>query len=105
MIPPTIQYSADVTALDNDLTAAKAELAGSKYPDGFAATLLIASGNSARAQEAQIIQEALKPLGITVKIEAIDLNAFRERFKAFNYDFMLNSGQSDAPDPNGLRCV
>lgn len=102
LIPPTIQYSADVTALDNDLTAAKAELAGSKYPDGFAATLLIASGNSARAQEAQIIQEALKPLGITVKIEAIELNAFRERFKAFNYDFMLNSGQSDAPDPNGL---
>ncbi|MCB0913563.1 MAG: hypothetical protein KDB60_18310, partial [Propionibacteriaceae bacterium] len=29
-------------------------------------------------------------------------NAFRERFKAFEYDFMLNSGQSDAPDPNGL---
>ena len=35
-------------------------------------------------------------------IEAIELNAFRERFKAFQYDFMLNSGQSDAPDPNGL---
>jgi peptide/nickel transport system substrate-binding protein len=102
LIPPTIQYSANVEALDNDIDKGKAELAESKYPDGFTTTLLIASGNSARAQEAQIIQEALKPLGIQVKIEAIELNSFRERFKAFNYEFMLNSGQSDAPDPNGL---
>jgi peptide/nickel transport system substrate-binding protein len=102
LIPPTIQYSADVKALDNDQAAAKTELASSKYPDGFTATLLIASGNSTRTQEAQIIQEALKPLGITIKIESIELNAFRERFKAFKYDFMINSGQSDAPDPNGL---
>lgn len=102
LIPPTIRYSAEVKALDNDQAAAKAELAASKYADGFSATLLIASGDSARAQEAQIIQAALKPLNIDVKIEAIELNAFRERFKAFQYDFMINSGQSDAPDPNGL---
>lgn len=37
-----------------------------------------------------------------MKIEAIELNSFRERFKAFHYDFMINSGQSDAPDPDGL---
>ena len=102
LIPPTIQYSADVKALDNDPSAAKTELAQSKYPDGFSATLLLASGDSARSQEAQIIQAALKPLNIDVKIEAIELNSFRERFKAFKYDFMINSGQSDAPDPDGL---
>ena len=102
LIPPTIQYSAPVKSLDNDAAAAKAELKASKYPDGFAATLLISTGDSARNQEAQIIQAALEPLGIEVKIEALELNAFRERFKAFDYDFMINSGQSDAPDPNGL---
>ena len=102
LIPPTILYSADVEALDNDPAAAMTELAGSKFPGGFTATLLIASGNSVRAQEAQIIQEAVKPLGITIKIEAIELNAFRERFFAYNFDAMINSGQSDAPDPNGL---
>ena len=42
-------------------------------PDGFAATLLIASGNSARAQEAQIIQEALKPLGIQPVLETREI--------------------------------
>lgn len=102
LIPPTIQYSADVKALDNDPAAAKAELAASKFPQGFTATLLIASGNSVRTQEAQIIQEAVKPLGITLKIESIELNAFRQRFFAYKFDAMINSGQSDAPDPDGL---
>ena len=102
LIPPTIQYSADVNALDNDPAAAKTELAASKFPQGFTATLLIASGNSVRAQEAQIIQEAVKPLGVTIKIEAIELNAFRERFFAYKFDAMINSGRATRPDPDGL---
>lgn len=105
LIPPTIEYSADAEkgiALGFDAQAAKDELAKSKYPKGFETTLLIASGNSQRAQIAQIVQEALAKIGITVKIEQIDLAAFRERFKAYKFDFMINSGQSDAPDPNGL---
>lgn len=102
LIPPTIQYSADVEALDADPAAATEAIAASAFPDGFRTTLLIASGNAVRSQEAQIIQQALAPLGIEVAIEAIELNAFRERFRAFDYEFMLNSGQSDAPDPNGL---
>lgn len=107
LIPPAIEYSAaDVNdgtpQLAHDIDAAKAELAKSGYADGFTATMLIPSGNSARAQIAQIVQESLAEIGITVEIESIDLAAFRERFKAFDYDFMINSGQSDAPDPNGL---
>lgn len=107
LIPPSIEYSAADTndgkpVLEFDVDAAKQELAKSAYPTGFATTLLIPSGNSSRAQIAQIVQESLAKIGITVEIESIDLAAFRDRFKAFDYDFMLNSGQSDAPDPNGL---
>lgn len=104
LIPPTIEYSANDEgyALDHDLTAAKAALAESAYPNGFEATLLIASGNSQRAQEAQIIQSALAEIGIKITIESIDIAAFRERFFAYDFDLMINSGQSDAPDPNGL---
>ena len=104
LLPPTIQYSgAGVTeSLDLDLEAAKAELAESAFPDGFTATVLIASGNSARAQEAQVLQAAAASIGITLEIEAIDLAAFRERFFAYEFDLMLNSGQSDSPDPNGF---
>lgn len=104
LIPPTIEYSANDAgyALGLDVDAAKAALAKSAYPNGFDTTLLIASGNSQRAQEAQIIQEALKPLGINVTIEQIDIAAFRKRFFAYDFDLMINSGQSDAPDPDGL---
>ncbi len=104
LIPPTIEYSAAAEgyALPYDVDAAKESLADSAYPDGFTTTLLVASGNSQRAQEAQIIQQALAPIGITVEIESIDLASFRARFRALDYQFMINSGLSDAPDPDGL---
>lgn len=104
LLPPTITDSANdtVTPLAFDVEAAKAELAKSAYPDGFSTTLLIASGNAQRAQIAQIVQESLAKIGITVKIEQLDIAVFRERFFAYDFDMMLNSGQSDAPDPNGF---
>ncbi|TDP90861.1 peptide/nickel transport system substrate-binding protein [Leucobacter luti] len=104
LLPPTITDSANdtVTPLEFDLDAAKAELAKSAFPDGFETTLLIASGNAQRAQIAQIVQESLGKIGIDVTIEQLDIAVFRERFFAYDFDFMLNSGQSDAPDPNGF---
>lgn len=104
LLPPTIEYSGDgvITPLGFDVDAAKAELAQSAFPDGFTATLLLASGNAGRAQEAQIIQAAAASIGITLNIESIDLAAFRTRFKAYDFDLMINSGQSDSPDPDGM---
>lgn len=104
LLPPTITDSANDTVepLDFDVEAARAELAKSRYPDGFSVTLLLASGDSQRAQIAQIVQESLAQIGIDVEIEQLDIAVFRERFFAYDYDFMLNSGQSDAPDPNGF---
>ena len=104
LLPPTITDSANDpgVALDFDVDAAKKELAESKYPDGFEVTLMIPSGNAQRAQIAQIVQESLSKIGIDVKIEQLDIAVFRERFFAYDYDFMINSGQSDAPDPNGF---
>lgn len=105
LLPPTIQYSANDEkgiSLAYDVAAAKKELAASAFPEGFSVTLLLASGNSQRAQIAQVIQESLGEIGITVKIEQLDIAVFRERFFAYDFDFMLNSGQSDAPDPNGF---
>ncbi|WP_336660522.1 ABC transporter substrate-binding protein [Leucobacter sp. USHLN153] len=104
LLPPTIVDSANdtVDALDFDVDAARKELADSAYPDGFKVKLSLASGDSQRAQIAQIVQESLAKIGITVEIEQLDIAVFRERFFAYDFDFMLNSGQSDAPDPNGF---
>lgn len=103
LLPPTIEYYAkDIDTLQHDESKAKAELAKSAFPKGFTTTLLIASGDSQKAQEAQAIQSELATIGITVKIQSIDLASFREQFKAFNYSFMLNSATSDTPDPDSI---
>lgn len=104
LLPTTIPYHSNdkIKPLTFDLEAAKAELAKSKFPNGFSTKLLIASGNSTRAQEAQIIQAAGQSIGIKIEIESIELAAFRERFFAYDYAAMLNSGQADSPDANSI---
>ncbi|UQZ35663.1 ABC transporter substrate-binding protein [Paenibacillus sp. PK3_47] len=104
LLPTTIPYNANDTikALDFDVEAAKAELAKSAFPDGFSTKLLVASGNSTRAQEAQIIQAAGQSIGINIEIESIELATFRERFFAYDFAAMLNSGQADSPEANSI---
>ncbi|MGZ7441965.1 ABC transporter substrate-binding protein [Paenibacillus sp. TH7-28] len=104
LLPTAIPYNANDTIkpLNFDLTAAKKELAKSAFPNGFTTKLLVASGNSTRAQEAQIIQAAGKEIGINIEIESIELATFRERFFAYDFSAMLNSGQADSPDANSI---
>ncbi|GGF99410.1 diguanylate cyclase [Paenibacillus albidus] len=104
LLPTTIPYHSNDTikALNFDINAAKEELAKSAFPDGFTTKLLVASGNSTRAQEAQIIQAAGKEIGIHIEIESIELATFRERFFAYDFSVMLNSGQADSPEANSI---
>lgn len=104
LLPATIPYNANDTikTLNFNLDAAKAELAKSAFPSGFSTKLLVASGNSTRAQEAQIIQAAGKQIGINIEIESIELATFRERFFAYDFSAMLNSGQADSPEANSI---
>ncbi|MCM3699998.1 ABC transporter substrate-binding protein [Paenibacillus macerans] len=104
LLPTAIPYNANDTIkpLNFDLTAAKEELAQSAFPNGFTTKLLVASGNSTRAQEAQIIQAAGKEIGINIEIESIELATFRERFFAYDFSAMLNSGQADSSDANSI---
>jgi peptide/nickel transport system substrate-binding protein len=104
LLPPTIPYNTNDTikALGFDINAAKAELAKSAFPGGFSTKLIIASGDSTRAQEAQILQAAGKSIGITIEIESIETAGFRERFFAYDFSLMINSGQADSPEANSI---
>ncbi len=104
LLPTTIPYNSNDTIkpLNFNLDEAKKELAQSKFPTGFSSTLLIASGNDTRAQEAQIIQAAAQSIGIELKIESVELASFRERFFAYDFSAMLNSGQADSPEANSI---
>jgi len=104
LLPPTIPYSTNDTikALNFDVNAAKEELAKSAFPNGFSTKLLIASGSSATSKEAQIIQAAGQSIGITIEIESVELASFRERFFAYDFSAMINSGQADSPEANSI---
>jgi len=100
--PPSLQYYQDVPALSYNLSAAKAELAKSKYPHGFSFALLVSSGNSQYVAAATIIQQQLKPLGITVTLNQLDDAAFHTAFEAFNYQAMINGATNDISDPDEM---
>lgn len=104
LLPTSIPYNSNdtVKALAFNVEAAKEELAKSAFPNGFSTKLLIASGNSTRAQAAQIIQAAGKEIGINIEIESIELASFRERFFAYDFSMMINSGQADSPEANSI---
>lgn len=104
LLPPAIPYNSNDTikALNFNVEAAKEELAKSKFPNGFASKILVASGNNSRAQEAQIVQAAAQSIGIDLQIESIELASFRERFFAYDYSVMINSGQADSPEANSI---
>jgi peptide/nickel transport system substrate-binding protein len=100
--PPTLQYYKNVPTLSYNLASAKAELAQSKYPHGFAFTLLVSSGNSQYVAAATIIQQQLKALGITVTLSQLDDAAFHTAFEAFNYQAMINGATNDISDPDEM---
>ena len=102
-MPPQVPYyDAATKGLQYDLTAAKAELAKSSTPNGFTATYLSAAGNVEDAAIAQILQGAVQPLGITIKIENVDPATARARQDKLDYQITHSSWTMDIADPDEL---
>lgn len=104
IVPSALKFNHNdtVKALSGDVEAAKAELALSAYPDGFETSISIASGNNTRMQEAQIIQAAAAQIGITIEINAQEIATFREDFRNYNFDMMINGATADYPDADSI---
>ena len=69
-------------------------------------TVITNSGNKARARIASMIQQDLKPLGISVKIVSLDFPSLIERItKTFDYDACLLGLVNVDADPNGQMNV
>ena len=101
--PPSLQYYSKATpVLAYSLTKAKAELAQSKYPKGFATKLLVDSGNQKFVTFAQIIKSQLAPLGIDVTITGLDHSAFESTFQKFDYDMFIDYAINDISDPDEM---
>jgi len=88
---------------DFDLAAARAELAKSRYPDGFSTTLPVMAGTP-DATGGQAIAQDLAKIGIKVKVQEMPVNEWlavlygpRDRIG------MMTTGYgSGTPDPNQL---
>ncbi|MGD0055646.1 MAG: ABC transporter substrate-binding protein [Acidimicrobiales bacterium] len=101
--PPSLQYySASTPVLAYSLSKAKAELAQSKYPKGFATKILVDSGNQKFVTYAQIIKSQLQPLGIDVTITGLDHSAFESTFQKFDYDMFIDYAINDISDPDEM---
>jgi len=89
VLAPTVSgYDPDYTGLAYDPNAAKALLAEAGFPGGQGLpeiSLMIYDGLT---KQAEIIQENMRNIGITLKVEIVELNTWFER--ARSGDFMLN---------------
>ena len=82
-----------------DIERAKQLLAEAGHPDGISFNIMPLPGWPETLAIALVIQEQLRPAGITVEIESVDFATFLSRWRAHDFDTFvsLNSGVVD-PD-------
>jgi len=101
--PPSLQYyAADTPVLAYSVADAKAELAQSKYPNGFSTSLLISGGVQKWSEFAQIIQQQLAAINIKVQIKSLDHAAFESTFQKLDYDMFIDYAINDISDPDEM---
>ncbi len=98
--PGTPFYDKAAPGPQFDVAKAKEEMALSSKPNGFSTTLLIRSGDSNRASVAQIMQDELKEIGITVEIKQLEATAALQADIDSDFDMILSAWTMDIPDPD-----
>jgi peptide/nickel transport system substrate-binding protein len=103
-MPPQVPYyDPKSPGLQYDMTKAKAEMAKSTVPKGFTATFEAIGGQLDSETIAQVVQSAVKPLGIKVNIIKKDANAAQADWTAAKYPGMTTSYWTmDIADPDEL---
>ena len=102
-MPPQVPfYDKNTPGLKYDPAKAKQEMAQSKYPHGFKVEMLIASGDSVMNSESQILQQALKPLGITVTLKTEDQSTQFSDVQSLKYQLSFSYWTMDIADPDEL---
>jgi len=98
--PGTPFYDKNANGPQYDVSKAKQELAQSSTPNGFSTSLLIASGDATQQSIAQIMQQELAKIGVTLKIQTLDPTANKQARLAGNFDMTLSAWTMDIPDPD-----
>jgi peptide/nickel transport system substrate-binding protein len=102
-LPPQVPfYSKSSPGLQFNLTKAKAELAKSKFPNGFKVTLLVGAGAQVESATGQVIQQALKDLGIQVTFKQEDTSTEFNDISSRKYQLAFSYWTMDIADPDEL---
>ncbi len=102
-MPPQVPfYDKASQGAQFDMAKAKAELAQSAYPQGFKVEMLVGSGAQTENQVAQIMQQALKPLGIDITLKTEDTATEFQDVQARKYQLGFSYWTMDIADPDEL---
>jgi len=102
-LPPRVPfYDPNSPGIQYNLAKAKAELAKSRYPDGFKVELMVGSGEQVENANGQILQQALKKLGITVNFRQVDTSSEITLQGQGKYQLGFQYWTMDIADPDEL---
>jgi peptide/nickel transport system substrate-binding protein len=102
-LPPQVPfYNPNSGGLQYDIAKAKAEMAQSKFPNGFKVTMLVGAGQQVEAAMGQILQNVLKQLGITVTFKQEDTSTEFNDISKQKYQLAFSYWTMDIADPDEL---
>ncbi|MDR1799602.1 MAG: ABC transporter substrate-binding protein [Bifidobacteriaceae bacterium] len=101
----TLFYSGDQEPPGYDLDKAKEYLAASSVPDGFSFTVTVPSGEAQTLQTAQIWQNSLAQIGITLEIEQLEATTAQDEYNTEAFTARIAPWTNDTPDPDELAGV
>src|SRR4051812_41491027 len=102
-LPPQVPfYDKASPGIQYDMAKAKSELQQSAYPKGFKVEMLLGSGDQTSSQISQIMQQALKPLGINITFKTEDTSTAFADVQAMKYQLAFSYWTMDIADPDEL---
>jgi peptide/nickel transport system substrate-binding protein len=102
-LPPQVPfYDPKSPGLQYDLAKAKAELAKSKFKNGFKVELLVGAGAQVENAMGQIMQQAFKKLGIDLSFKTQDTSTEFQSIQQRKYQLGFSYWTMDIADPDEL---
>ncbi|MGN6187514.1 MAG: ABC transporter substrate-binding protein [Conexibacter sp.] len=92
-------YASLLPAIDYNLDAARSELAKSKVPNGFSASIRYQQDQGRMGKAILVWQEALRQIGITLNVKEAQPAAIMHDFLNHDGQFVAGEGWGDYPDP------
>lgn len=100
--PGVMGYKKDMKSLEYDVDKAKELLAEAGYEDGLKLEMVVNDDNPERMDTALYLQEALKDIGIDLKINQVEWGAYLEMTGAGEHELFMLGWSNGTADPDNV---